>query len=313
MVRRKIYDGFTFYKEFELLEWRLKMLYDIVDYFIIVESDRTFQNKPKPFYFAENKERFSQYADKIRYIQVTDKIECKDNWSIQIFQRNCISRGLTDCQPDDIVMIGDIDEFPDPEVLKKIQEDKVDVRTWRTFGYVAERSGINGVSRNLRCFIRSLMIGAEQDSIQKFLEKSPVVSEQRMFEFYVNYECASHWCGTIITLYKNMLEPQRLRDLRNKLPMIENGWHFSSMGGAKAVLNKIKSISGGVNNPVLKLPPKEQEDFVKEQLAEGLIWWRNEKLNRHSIDTMNVPQIQWLADRYGIMVGEYEKRLEESK
>lgn len=33
-----IYDCFTFFNEIELLEWRLKLLDEVVDYFVIVES-----------------------------------------------------------------------------------------------------------------------------------------------------------------------------------------------------------------------------------------------------------------------------------
>lgn len=303
MKHRKIYDGFTFYNEFELLEWRLKMLYDIVDCFVIVESDRTFQNKPKPLYFAENKERFAKYLDKIRYIPVTDEIECKDNWSIEIFQRNAISRGLNDCLSDDIIMMGDIDEFPDPRVLEAVREEKVSVRTFLPFGEVSERRGIRGLSRNGRCFLRSLSLLGSRDRIFDFLEKSPVVSEQRMFEFYVNYECESHWCGTILALYKNIVELQQLRRMRNNLPMIQNGWHFSSMGGTKAVLNKFRATSDGMGNPVFKLPLEEQEAFVEKELAAGRIWWRNETLIRHEVGTLDIPHIKWLEDKYGFLIG----------
>lgn len=36
-----IYDCFTFFNEIELLEWRLKLLDEVVDYFVIVESNMT--------------------------------------------------------------------------------------------------------------------------------------------------------------------------------------------------------------------------------------------------------------------------------
>lgn len=305
MTDRKIYDGFTFYNEFELLEWRLKMLYDIVDCFVIVESDRTFQNKPKPLYFAENKERFAKYLDKIRYIPVTDEIKCEDNWSIEIFQRNCIARGLDDCSPQDIVMMGDIDEFPDPRVLEALEREAVSVRTFLPFGEIAERSGMRGLSRNGRCFLHSLPLLGKRNKIMSFLEKSPVVSEQRMFEFYVNYECASHWCGTILTLAVNLGKMQQLRRMRNNLPMIQNGWHFSSMGGTKAVLNKFRATSDGMGNPVFKLPLEEQEAFVEKELAAGRIWWRNETLIRHAADALDIPYINWLAEKYGFLIGKY--------
>ena len=43
----KIYDCFTFCNEFDLLELRLRELYDHVDYFVLVEANKTFQNKDK--------------------------------------------------------------------------------------------------------------------------------------------------------------------------------------------------------------------------------------------------------------------------
>ena len=43
----KIVDCFIFYNEIELLNYRLNILYDIVDYFIIVESTSTFTGYKK--------------------------------------------------------------------------------------------------------------------------------------------------------------------------------------------------------------------------------------------------------------------------
>jgi len=62
---KKIYDTFLFFNELDLLEIRLTMLYPHVDYFVISECDYTFSGKQKPFYFDENKEKFSKFMDKI--------------------------------------------------------------------------------------------------------------------------------------------------------------------------------------------------------------------------------------------------------
>ena len=43
----KVYDCFTFFNELDLLEIRLNELDNVVDYFVLVESKRSFQNKPK--------------------------------------------------------------------------------------------------------------------------------------------------------------------------------------------------------------------------------------------------------------------------
>lgn len=300
--KRRIYDGFTFYNEFELLEWRLKMLYDVVDCFVIVEANRTFQNKQKPFNFEEQKERFAKYADKIRYIKIDEEIECKDNWSIEIYQRNCIEKGLVDCQPNDIVMMGDIDEFPDPRVLEAIRKNSVPIHVFFPFGIVAERSGCRGLSRNGRCFIRSLPLWFKRGRILDFLEKSPVVSEQRMFEFFVNYECHSHWCGTILFLYKNIMELQKLRRRRNQLPMIQNGWHFSSMGGIKAIQNKFNATSDGMGNPIFGLTDEAQKSVIAKALDSGCVWWTNEKLIIRDDVSLDIPFLDWLSAKYAFMV-----------
>ena len=47
----KIIDCFTFYNEAGMLEFRLKELNDIVDYFVLVESTRSFSGKLQPLYF----------------------------------------------------------------------------------------------------------------------------------------------------------------------------------------------------------------------------------------------------------------------
>ena len=51
----KIYDCFQFYNELDLLEIRLEVLYDHVDYFVISETNKTHSNKGKKMFFLENK------------------------------------------------------------------------------------------------------------------------------------------------------------------------------------------------------------------------------------------------------------------
>ena len=62
-----IYDCFTFYDEFDILEIRLHELKDVVDKFVLVEGSITFQHKPKPYYFAENSQRFAEFGDQFMY------------------------------------------------------------------------------------------------------------------------------------------------------------------------------------------------------------------------------------------------------
>ena len=61
----KVYDCFTFFNELDLLKIRLHELNDIVDYFVLVESTKTFQNKNKPCYYLENIDKFKSFNHKI--------------------------------------------------------------------------------------------------------------------------------------------------------------------------------------------------------------------------------------------------------
>ena len=123
----KVYDCFTFYNEFELLELRLKSLYEVVDFFVIVEADKTLNNKPKPFYFAERRKDFAEFLPKIRNVQVKMDIPYKGtgDWSIEFAQRNMISEGIKDAAPDDFIFISDLDEIWAPDILQKINNRQV--------------------------------------------------------------------------------------------------------------------------------------------------------------------------------------------
>lgn len=106
-----IYDTFMFFNELELLELRLNELNGVVDKFVLVEATRTFTNKPKPLYYAENKQRFSQFNDKIIHIIVDDSPDSDNPWVLDRYQKNCVGRGLRNAAPDDIVVFSDADEI----------------------------------------------------------------------------------------------------------------------------------------------------------------------------------------------------------
>lgn len=55
----------VFSMELDLLEIQLNELADVVDYFLIAESEVTFRGKPKPMFMRENKERFRAFWKKI--------------------------------------------------------------------------------------------------------------------------------------------------------------------------------------------------------------------------------------------------------
>jgi len=114
----KIYDCFIFFNELELLELRLMTLYNHVDYFVLVEAGTTFTGKNKEYYFENNKEKFKNYLDKIIHIKIPKLPYENDAWGNEYFNRNAISQGLIESHDNDYIMISDVDEIPNPIVLK---------------------------------------------------------------------------------------------------------------------------------------------------------------------------------------------------
>jgi beta-1,4-mannosyl-glycoprotein beta-1,4-N-acetylglucosaminyltransferase len=121
-VRSNVYDCFTFNNEFGMLEKRLKTMWDVVDRFVIVEATVTHSGKPKTLQFHNNLERFKKWLSKITYIVVEDSPQINGSessaWNIERHQRDAIMRGLTDCKDNDVIIVSDIDEIPNPEVIK---------------------------------------------------------------------------------------------------------------------------------------------------------------------------------------------------
>ena len=62
---RRIIDCFIFYNEFDMINYRLNVLNDIVDFFVIVESTHTFSGREKKIYSDELTELFDKFKDKI--------------------------------------------------------------------------------------------------------------------------------------------------------------------------------------------------------------------------------------------------------
>ena len=132
-----IIDCFMFFNEIDILQLRIKLLYDIVDYFIIIEGDTTFQGEYKDYFFEKNIDLFHQYIDKIIYkkikipsIDYLNKYNSEykdfDNpWKREYYQRDYIHNILNDleCDEGDIISLSDVDEILYPDKLKQIIND----------------------------------------------------------------------------------------------------------------------------------------------------------------------------------------------
>jgi hypothetical protein len=215
----KIYDCFLFDNELELLEIKLNELYASVDHFVLVESVETHRGTIKPLYFAENKYKFANFLDKIIHVIVNERLET-DSWTRENYQRNQILRGLTHCEPRDIIIIEDLDEIIRasrlPDILALLNNPR--------YPYIA----------------------CVQTGYAYFLNRrDPSVY-------------ASDWRGSIVTRYACVQRelPQGIRNKRNEARSIDRaGWHFTSMGGIDRVIRKCEEgAETGLDNQLSKNP-----------------------------------------------------------
>ena len=117
----KIYDCFSYWDEDLLLDVRLNIMDKFVDYFVIVEGNKTWQNNSKKLRFDLNK--FKKFKDKIIYVPVEDMPSGDNPYERENFQRNCISRGIKDAEEIDLIIISDLDEIPNPLKISRFKKN----------------------------------------------------------------------------------------------------------------------------------------------------------------------------------------------
>lgn len=239
-----VYDCFIFFNELDLLEIRLNELNEVVDKFVLIEANKTFQNNHKPYYFEENKERFSPFLDKIIHIKL-DKyplfipiINPFTPWKLEFFQRNSIVKGLVNCKPEDIVLISDVDEIPKASVLKEMLAKGIDQ-----------------------------IYGLKMDMYMYFLNNQLIYDGGSSMTMEQSKD--GIWHCTAVLPYKLLKQkPNRLRKIIMRtrrrgevFKIIPNaGWHFTYLGGVKNIIKKLEAFSHTeFNNDTFKSQEKIEE------------------------------------------------------
>ena len=134
----KIYDCFMFFDEELVLDLRLNIMNKYVDKFVITEASYMHSGKPKKLVFDINK--FSKFKDKIIYnvvdkqpsnivsVNENDDYDTKGEKLInnsskrEHYQRDMAQKSLNEAEPDDLILINDVDEIPN---LKDINLRKI--------------------------------------------------------------------------------------------------------------------------------------------------------------------------------------------
>jgi beta-1,4-mannosyl-glycoprotein beta-1,4-N-acetylglucosaminyltransferase len=252
-----IYDCFTFFNELELLELRLNELADVVDKFVLVEATKTHSNKTKPLYYQENRARFGAFHDKIIHIVVDDLPTAKNPWVLENFQRNAIARGLANCQPKDVVMVSDLDEIPRASMVAEASTKM----PWAD----------NGLANLAHAALKSSAVKwltYPKDIRWKLRKNHPFIFkfQQVRYDYFLNCRSldSTFWYGTRMLHYRDFSSAEEIRHSGYKI--VENGgWHFTYMGGAERISQKLQAYAHQENNQPKFTDPK----FIHESINRG--------------------------------------------
>ena len=233
-----IYDCFSYLDEDLLLNLRLNILDKYVDYFVIVEGNKTWQNNPKELKFNINK--YEKFKDRIIYIKVTDLPDGQDPYLRENHQRNSILKGLVNSKDTDVIIISDLDEIPNPQVFKNFKKEmKYAVFKQKHFYYK-----FNLQSKNNPYWLGSRVC------LKEYL-KSPQWLRD------LKFKKRPFW----------RLDKFRLNNI------IENGgWHFCNLKKPESLLYKYKNLCE-TNDPV-HFKEKIDEKYlnleeIKKRITEG--------------------------------------------
>lgn len=218
----KVIDSFIFFNEVELLKLRLHYLNDVVDYFVISESNYTHSGKIKSYYLnkvllelPENIVRKIirlKYEPDISQFNFDRDIEwcdlSNDYWKLERAQRNLITDNLSQFSPTDMFMVSDLDEIPSKETVEEYKNVMTE----------------NG----------------------EMLKNFCAVVKSKLFYYNFSTFQNSDWDGTVISTVGNAIQVgcDYLRYNRSQFYSIEDGgFHFSTFGDVNRIRTKIKSFA----------------------------------------------------------------------
>lgn len=121
----KVIDAVIFSIELDILEIRIRELWDVVDIFLVLEADRTFTGVQKPLVLEENLKRFKFAEEKLRHIAVRKSLKEHpwNNFENEVIMRRDMTHAIQSLKPKygDLIIVGDVDEIPFKETIKLLK------------------------------------------------------------------------------------------------------------------------------------------------------------------------------------------------
>lgn len=249
-------DCFGFLDEFDLLEGRIKYLWDVVDLFVVIEGNTTFSGTKKPYNLMKSLSRLHPYVSKMGVIQVDNaslnldftpnvKGYTKESAAtvLECYQRNSVIQLLKGCSSSDLVMIGDLDEIPGKDIVSRAVSD----------------FSTNRVPPGIRFSF-----------------------QQTCFYYNFHQHMEKMWSGTVMSKVSDAITttPQTLRDMRFTLHPIYSGWHLSYFMTPEKIVEKLKSFVHQEYNQ----PPYTDIEYIKSKIRNGEDIFGKEKFHKFNID-----------------------------
>lgn len=267
----KVYDIFTFFNELELLEIRLNILDEHVDYFVIIESTETFSGKPKRLFYDENKERFARWHHKIIHHVTSD----------------------TPAGPDELkerLTKPDITELDKEVITSTLSSDNYSMEHIHWFKEFYQKESIKkalvGLSDNDLCFVSDLDEIWNPNVRFDYLNEKVFRLRQLMYSYFLNNRSSEKWAGTLATRYENIRKNclNYLRDPgKTQYDYIKNGgWHFTNVGGPDRIRTKLESYGHQeFNNDSIKSDLENKIASNKDFIGRKFKFW---------VDETNLPE-----------------------
>ncbi len=252
----KIFDCFMYFDEDVVLDVRLNFLDKFVDKFIIIESEYNHKGEKRTPLF--NIDKFKKFKHKIKYILTNDipsgieEIKKSDDenevysksifnaWKRENLQRNQITKGLSDANKEDWVIISDLDEIPN---LKKIDLKN----TNDTFIFFKQDMMYYKFNLKLENYT---WIGSKACKM-KNLESPQWIRDIKDKKY--------HW-WRLDTYFSK-------KKYRNILFIENGGWHFSYLKSPKGIEKKLQSYLHHVDYDLNPLGENGIEEMINNKKA----------------------------------------------
>jgi beta-1,4-mannosyl-glycoprotein beta-1,4-N-acetylglucosaminyltransferase len=211
-------DCFLFNDELDLLEFRLTEHDPFTDYFILVESRKSFSARPKKLYATENITRYEKWKDRLIVVVLDDnEIKDKHGFMLEDYSRECAMKEVKRLRDDGYIdshtlvsCVADTDEIFDKDKIDELKRK---------------------VSENLQKPFKPLrpLFRFHYYSLQISRPKNPVWTPQKRLKI----------CKVSDLKYFTLVEIQTMiiTDMRNI------GWHLCYFGSLELVVSKLKSFS----------------------------------------------------------------------